>query len=57
MKVLQKVTDNVQERLSNLTIDKPLNVLIEEEIKKERLGTGQSNQSTQEKIQEDYNIF
>ncbi|MGV1096897.1 hypothetical protein [Clostridium perfringens] len=47
MEVLQKVTDNVQERLSNLTVDKPLNVLIEEEIKRECIGTDQSNQSTQ----------
>ncbi|HII4428038.1 TPA: hypothetical protein ACY4RO_000390 [Clostridium perfringens] len=48
MEVLQKVTDNVQERLSNLTVDKPLNVLIEEEIKREYIGTDQSNQCTQE---------
>lgn len=48
MEVLQKVTDNVQERLSNLTVDKPLNVLIEEEIKRECIGTDQSNQCTQE---------
>ena len=47
MEVLQKVTDNVQERLSNLTVDKPLNVLIEEEIKRECIGTDQSNQCTQ----------
>lgn len=57
MEVLQKVTDNVQERLSNLTVDKPLNVLIEEEIKRECIGTDQSNQCTQENIQENYNIF
>lgn len=48
MEVLQKVTDNVQERLSNLTVDKPLNVLIDEEIKRECIGTDQSNQCTQE---------
>lgn len=48
MEVLQKVTDNVQERLSNLTVDKSLNVLIEEEIKRECIGTDQSNQCTQE---------
>ena len=48
MKVLNRVTDNVQERLSKLTIDKPLNVLIEEEIKRECIGTDQSNQCTQE---------
>ncbi len=47
MEVLQKVTDNVQERFSNLTVDKPLNVLIEEEIKRECIGTDQSNQCTQ----------
>ncbi len=49
MEVLQKVTDNVQERLSNLTVDKPLNVLIEEEIKREYIGTDQSNQCTHKK--------
>ncbi|HBI6897938.1 TPA: hypothetical protein K8N32_001586 [Clostridium perfringens] len=53
MEVLQKVTDNVQERLSNLTVDKPLNVLIEEEIKREYIGTDQSNQCTQETIYKD----
>ncbi|EOU1827297.1 hypothetical protein G6Z12_07545 [Clostridium perfringens] len=47
MEVLQKVTDNVQERLSNLTVDKPLNVLIEEEIKRECQDTDQSSQDTQ----------
>lgn len=57
MEVLQKVTDNVQERLSNLTVDKPLNVLIEEEIKRECIGTDQSNQCTHENVQENYNIF
>lgn len=55
MKVLHKVTNNVQERLSNLTVDKPLKSLIEEEIKIECIGTDQSNQCTQEIIQEDYN--
>lgn len=53
MEVLQKVTDNVQERLSNLAVDKPLNVLIEEEIKREYIGTDQSNQCTQETIYKD----
>ncbi|UBK35671.1 hypothetical protein [Clostridium perfringens] len=48
MEVLQKVTDNVQERLSNLTVDKPLNVLMEEEIKRECQDTDQSSQDTQE---------
>ncbi|MGU8325305.1 hypothetical protein ACV3K3_01465 [Clostridium perfringens] len=48
MEVLQKVTDNVQERLSNLTVDKPINVLIEEEIKRECQDTDQSSQDTQE---------
>ena len=48
MEVLQKVTDNVQERLSNLTVDKPLNVLIEEQIKRECQDTDQSSQDTQE---------
>lgn len=49
MEVLQKVTERVQNRLSNLVIDKPLNVLIEEEIKREYIGTDQSNQCTYKK--------
>lgn len=57
VKVSKNIADRVQERLSNLTVDKPLNVLIEEEIKRECIGTDQSNQCTQEIIQEDYNIF
>ena len=36
LELAKKITNNVQERLSKLTIDKPLNVLIEEEIKKIR---------------------
>ncbi|EHA1008912.1 hypothetical protein JJ788_001769 [Clostridium perfringens] len=48
MKVLQKVTNNVQGIFSNLIIYKPLKVLIEEEIKRECIGTDQSNQFTQE---------
>ncbi|MDK0979382.1 hypothetical protein P5F73_07795 [Clostridium perfringens] len=55
LELAKKITKNVQERLSKLTIDKPLNVLIEEEIKREYIGTDQSNQCTQEIIQEDYN--
>ncbi|EOU2034884.1 hypothetical protein C4D34_13710 [Clostridium perfringens] len=55
VKVAKKVAYRVQERLSKLTIDKPLNVLIEEEIKRECIGTDQSNQCTQAIIQEDYN--
>lgn len=47
LELAKKITKNVQERLSNLTVDKPLNVLIEEEIKRECIGTDQSNQSTQ----------
>lgn len=57
IKVANKIADNVQERLSNLTVDKPLNVLIEEEIKREYQGTDQSSQGTQENTQEDYNTF
>ncbi|WP_338912753.1 hypothetical protein WHY20_04240 [Clostridium perfringens] len=57
VKIANKIADNVQERLSNLTVDKPLNVLIEEEIKREYQGTDQSSQGTQENIQEDYNTF
>lgn len=48
LELAKKITENVQERLSNLTVDKPLNVLIEEEIKREYTGTDQSNQCTQE---------
>ena len=57
LELAKKITKKVQERLSKLTIDKPLNVLIEEEIKRECIGTDQSNQCTHEKviIQEDYN--
>ena len=54
--VLDLITQNVQERLSKLTIDKPLNVLIEEEIKRECIGTDQSNQCTHENVQENYTI-
>ncbi|NGT67501.1 hypothetical protein G6Z16_11500 [Clostridium perfringens] len=49
VKVAKRIAYRVQERLSKLTIDKPLNVLIEEEVKRECIGTDQSNQSTQEK--------
>ncbi|WP_415330933.1 hypothetical protein [Clostridium perfringens] len=48
LELAKKITKNVQERLNNLTVDKPLNVLIEEEIKRECIGTDQSNQCTQE---------
>ncbi|WP_075841744.1 hypothetical protein [Clostridium perfringens] len=48
LELAKKITKNVQERLSKLTIDKPLNVLIGEEIKRECIGTDQSNQCTQE---------
>lgn len=57
VRVANRITDVVQERLSKLTVDKPLNVLIEEEINRECIGTDQSNQCTQEIIQEDYNTF
>ncbi|NGT44862.1 hypothetical protein [Clostridium perfringens] len=45
--VLDLITQNVQERLSKLTIDETINVLIEEEIKREYQGTDQSSQCTQ----------
>ncbi|ELC8464936.1 hypothetical protein ACV3ZD_05030 [Clostridium perfringens] len=57
VKVSNNIANRVQERLSNLTADKSLNVLIEEEIKREYQGTDQSSQGTQENIQEDYNTF
>lgn len=50
LELAKKITKNVQERLSKLTIDKSLNVLIEE-IKRECIGTDQSNQCTQAIIQ------
>lgn len=49
LELAKKITKNVQERLSKLTVDKSLNVLIEEEIKREYQGTDQSSQGTQEK--------
>lgn len=48
LELAKKITKNVQERLSKLTIDETINVLIEEEIKRECIGTDQSNQGTQE---------
>lgn len=51
--VLDLITQNVQERLSKLTIDETINVLIEEEIKRECIGTDQSNQCTQETFNND----
>lgn len=53
VKVAKKIAYRVQERLSKLTINKALNVLIEEEIKREYIGTVQSNQCTQNKIKTD----
>lgn len=57
LELAKKITKNVQERLSKLTIDETINVLIEKEIKTEYQGTDQSSQGTQENIQEDYNTF
>ncbi|EJT5934022.1 hypothetical protein N2W41_001748 [Clostridium perfringens] len=48
LELAKKITKNVQERLSKLTIDETINVLIEEEIKREYRGTDQSSQGTQE---------
>ncbi len=53
IRVAKNIADRVQERLSNLTVDKSLNVLIEGEIKRECIGTDQSNQCTQETIYKD----
>ncbi len=55
IEVANKVAYRVQERLKNLTTNIPLNVLIEEELKRECIGTDQSNQCTHENVQEDYN--
>ena len=48
LELAKKITKNVQERLSKLTIDETINVLIEKEIKAEYQGTDQSSQGTQE---------
>ncbi|MDM0796803.1 hypothetical protein QTI10_04535 [Clostridium perfringens] len=48
LELAKKIKKNVQERLSKLTIDETINVLIEEEIKREYQGTDQSSQGTQE---------
>ena len=48
LELAKKITKNVQERLSKLTIDETINVLIEKEIKTEYQGTNQSSQGTQE---------
>lgn len=53
VEVANNIADKVQERLRNLAVDKPLNVLIEEEIKREYIGTDQSNQCTHETIYKD----
>ncbi|HFD2043489.1 TPA: hypothetical protein ACF2DM_000295 [Clostridium perfringens] len=48
VKVSKNIADRVQERFRDLKVDKPLSNLIEEEIKRECIGTDQSNQCTQE---------
>ncbi|XZM32292.1 hypothetical protein ACSXAY_10195 [Clostridium perfringens] len=57
LEVSKIVTEKVQKQLESLKVDINLNVLIEEEIKRECIGTDQSNQCTHENIQENYNIF
>lgn len=57
LELAKKIIENIQGRLNKLTINKSLNFLIEEEIKREYQGTDQSSQGTQENIQEDYNTF
>lgn len=47
LEISKKVTERVQEQLKNLKVDKPLKVLIKEEIKRECIGTDKSNQCTQ----------
>ncbi|EOU1115009.1 hypothetical protein ACV3W4_04960 [Clostridium perfringens] len=49
LELAKKITKNVQERLSKLTIDETINVLIEKEIKTEYQGTDQSSQCTHKK--------
>ncbi|ELC8383222.1 hypothetical protein [Clostridium perfringens] len=53
IEIAKRIAYRVQERLSKLTADKPLNVLIEEEIKSECIGTDQSSQCTQETFNND----
>lgn len=48
LEVSKKVTEKVQKQLESLKVDINLNILIEEEIKRECIGTDQSNQCTQE---------
>lgn len=49
VKVSKNIADRVKERFSDLKVDKPLSNLIEEEIKRECIGTDQSNQCTHKK--------
>ncbi|ELC8350735.1 hypothetical protein [Clostridium perfringens] len=49
VKVSKNIVDRVQERFSDLKVDKTLSNLIEEEIKRECIGTDQSNQCTHKK--------
>lgn len=55
--IAKRIANRVQERLSNLSVDKSMLEILEEEIRKEYISTGQSNQCTQENIQENYNTF
>ncbi|BDU82530.1 hypothetical protein [Clostridium perfringens] len=49
LEVSKKVTEKVQKQLESLKVDINLNVLIKTEIKRECIGTDQSNQCTHEK--------
>ncbi len=48
LEISKIVTEKVQKQLESLKVDINLNVLIEEELKRECIGTDQSNQCTQE---------
>lgn len=48
LEISKIVTEKVQKQLESLKVDMNLNVLIKEEIKRECIGTGKSNQSTQQ---------
>lgn len=50
LEISKIVTEKVQKQLESLKVDINLNVLIEEEIKRECIGTDQSNQCTHETI-------
>lgn len=57
LELVKKITENVQERLSKLTVEKSINVLIDEEIKREYQDTDQSSRGTRKNKQYHFNIL